>query len=122
MRRPGTITYPKTVGPWELEPHYSHHVGAMTAEALHSKADIAFQLALRDKELELLRKEFLAATARDEIKAQLSQATAEMATLRACVEAANDYINKRSIVPYRQQQQLVAFDAAMAKLKESQKP
>lgn len=58
MKRPGTPTYPKTVGPWELEPHYSHHVGAMTAEGLHEKADIAFQLALRDKriaELEALR-------------------------------------------------------------------
>jgi hypothetical protein len=66
MRRPGTITYPKTVGPQELEPYYSHHVGAMTSEGLHHKQDIAFQLALRDKEIALLRKELLAATARPE--------------------------------------------------------
>lgn len=35
--------------PWDLEPHYSRHVSAMTTEALHSKHDIAKQLALRDK-------------------------------------------------------------------------
>jgi len=57
MKRPGTPTYPKHVGPWELEPYYSHHVGAMTSEALHEKADIAFQLALRDKEIAELRQE-----------------------------------------------------------------
>src|SRR4051794_24358643 len=41
--------------PWVLEPHYSRHVAAMTAEGLHSKADIAGELAFRDwriKELE----------------------------------------------------------------------
>jgi len=32
----------------DLEPHYSKHVGAMTREALHSKADIAAELAWRD--------------------------------------------------------------------------
>lgn len=51
MKRPGTPTYPKTVGPWELEPHYSRHVSAMTTEGLHHKQDIAFQLALRDKRI-----------------------------------------------------------------------
>ena len=35
--------------PEELEPHYSQHVGAMTSEALHSKADIAAELAYRDQ-------------------------------------------------------------------------
>lgn len=57
MKRPGTPTYPKTVGPWELEPHYSRHVGAMTSEGLHEKADIAFQLALRDKQIAELQAE-----------------------------------------------------------------
>lgn len=40
--------------PWDLEPHYSAHVMAMTAEDLHSKADIAAELAFRDKEIERL--------------------------------------------------------------------
>lgn len=31
-----------------LEPHHSKHVSAMTTEALHSKADIAAELAARD--------------------------------------------------------------------------
>jgi hypothetical protein len=57
MKRPGTLTYPKTVGPWELEPHYSHHVGAMTEEGLHHKQDIAFQLALRDARIAELQTE-----------------------------------------------------------------
>lgn len=58
MRKTDTPTYPRDHAPWDLEPHYSHHVGAMTEERLHDKADIAFQLALRDKriaELEALR-------------------------------------------------------------------
>lgn len=54
LKRPGTPTYPKTVGPWELEPHYSRHVGAMTSEGLHDKQDIAFQLALRDQRISVL--------------------------------------------------------------------
>lgn len=54
MKRTETPTYPKTVGPWELEPHYSRHVGAMTSEGLHDKQDIAFQLALRDFRLAAL--------------------------------------------------------------------
>jgi hypothetical protein len=48
--------YPKH-HPWELEPHYSRHVSAMTSEALHSKADIAIQLAWRDQEIERLQRE-----------------------------------------------------------------
>lgn len=43
--------------PWELEPHYSKHVSAMTSEALHSKAAIAEQLAWRDQTIEVLRTE-----------------------------------------------------------------
>lgn len=46
--------YPKH-HPWDLEPHYQRHVGAMTSEALHSKADIAIQLAWRDQMIETLR-------------------------------------------------------------------
>lgn len=36
--------------------HYINHVEAMTAEGLHSKADIAAELAHRDIEIERLRK------------------------------------------------------------------
>jgi hypothetical protein len=39
-----------------LEPYYSRHVAAMTEEGLHSKSDIAAELAFRDKEMERLRK------------------------------------------------------------------
>ena len=35
----------------ELEPFYSRHVSAMTAEGLHSKSAIAAELAYRDKAL-----------------------------------------------------------------------
>lgn len=41
--------------PREFEPHYSKHVSAMTSEELHSKHDIAIQLAWRDQEIEHLR-------------------------------------------------------------------
>lgn len=41
--------------PWELEPHYSRHVSAMTTEQLHHKSAIAEQLAWRDQVIESLR-------------------------------------------------------------------
>ena len=44
------LLYPK-VNPIELEPFFSEHMQAMTVEALHSKADIAAQLAARDKKI-----------------------------------------------------------------------
>jgi hypothetical protein len=39
--------------PWpqDLEPYYCNHVSAMTREGLHSKSDIAQQLAWRDKQI-----------------------------------------------------------------------
>lgn len=43
--------------PWELEPHYSRHVSAMTTEALHAKYAIAAELAFRDAEIERLKTE-----------------------------------------------------------------
>lgn len=48
------------VGPRELEPYYHRHLSAMTSEDLHSKSEIAEELAARDKriaELELLASE-----------------------------------------------------------------
>ena len=50
-----TSLYDKNRRPWNLEPYYSAHVSAMTSEGLHSKADIAAELAFRDKELAALR-------------------------------------------------------------------
>lgn len=38
----------------ELEPHYTRHVMAMTGEGLHSKSDIAAELAVRDAKIEFL--------------------------------------------------------------------
>jgi len=40
--------------PRELEPHFSRHMMAMTAEDLHRKAAIAEELAYRDKRIEEL--------------------------------------------------------------------
>jgi len=41
-----------------LGEHYMRHVSAMTSESLHSKADIARQLAARDEMLALLWNEY----------------------------------------------------------------
>lgn len=41
-----------------LGKHYSRHIGAMTSESLHSKSDIARQLAIRDKMLAALWAEY----------------------------------------------------------------
>ena len=38
-----------------LEPYYSAHVSAMTTEGLHSKSNIAAELAFRDQEIARLR-------------------------------------------------------------------
>lgn len=50
------LEYPTDLKPWELEPHFARHMSAMTSEALHSKADIAMQLARRDQTIEALRR------------------------------------------------------------------
>lgn len=47
----------RSIGPSDLEPFYSEHIAAMTAEALHSKADIAEELAFRDSEIARLTSE-----------------------------------------------------------------
>lgn len=39
----------------QLSPHFERHVLAMTAEALEGKAEIAAELAWRDREIERLR-------------------------------------------------------------------
>lgn len=38
----------------ELGEHYIRHIHAMTVEGLHSKSDIAAELAWRDQQIELL--------------------------------------------------------------------
>ena len=42
--------------PFNLEPHYSLHVSAMTTERLHEKSDIAAELAFRDARIDELRR------------------------------------------------------------------
>lgn len=42
--------YPE-LKPWELEPQFSEHMLALTVEKLHSKGDIAAQLAWRDRQI-----------------------------------------------------------------------
>lgn len=49
--RPESALYPKHHKAWDLEPYYSKHVGGMTEFELHDKADIAEQLAWRDKRI-----------------------------------------------------------------------
>lgn len=44
------------VSPHDLEPEYTQHVMAMTSEKLHYKADIAMELAYRDKQIAALEK------------------------------------------------------------------
>src|SRR5579885_2015193 len=42
---------------WKLGEHYARHVQAMTVEGLHSKSDIAAELAVRDAEIERLTRQ-----------------------------------------------------------------
>lgn len=63
--------------PWELEPHYSRHVSAMTTEQLHHKADIAEQLAWRDQVIESLRARV------DELESKLRGALHAVQDIRA---------------------------------------
>ncbi len=49
--RPESALYPKHHKAWDLEPHYSQHIGGMTEFELHDKSDIAEQLAWRDKRI-----------------------------------------------------------------------
>ena len=44
----------------ELEPYFIRHLSAMTAEGLHSKADIAKELAFRDKRIADLERQLAA--------------------------------------------------------------
>lgn len=48
-----TRLYPEQ-DPESLEPFYTRHLQAMTAEGLHEKSDIAAQLAVRDQQLNMV--------------------------------------------------------------------
>ena len=50
-----TKLYAKRI-PSELQPWFSQHMEAMTAENLHSKGEIAMELAWRDKQIDKLNK------------------------------------------------------------------
>lgn len=41
----------------DLGEYYTKHISAMTDEGLHSKSDIAAELAFRDAEIDRLKKE-----------------------------------------------------------------
>lgn len=45
----------------DLGQFYTKHVSAMTREALHSKAEIAAELAVRDREIAILKSRLAAA-------------------------------------------------------------
>lgn len=51
-----TPVYPLNLFPQQLEPHFSKHMEAMTAERLDGKFEIAEQLAWRDQRIEFLWK------------------------------------------------------------------
>jgi len=50
------LLYDKEATAKDLEPWFSKHMMAMTAEGLHSKAEIAIELARRDIQIEALQK------------------------------------------------------------------
>lgn len=50
------LLYDKTILARDVEPWFSKHMMAMTAEGLHSKAEIAVELARRDALIEDLER------------------------------------------------------------------
>ena len=47
--------YDKTATGRDLEPWFSKHMMAMTAEGLHAKSEVAVELARRDMQIEALQ-------------------------------------------------------------------
>ncbi len=74
-----------------LQPHYIKHVDAMTAEGLHSKSDIAAELAWRDLQI---------AEARDQVnhyKAMLTKESGEVTISRnGYVEQLEQQLDRRA--------------------------
>ena len=52
--------YDRTVTGRDLEPWFSKHMMAMTAEGLHAKSEIAVELARRDTQIEALKESLVA--------------------------------------------------------------
>ncbi len=105
-----TTEYRTRPDPRDLEPFFSRHMMAMTAEELDSKADIAMELAYRDKRIALLEAEVAALCKADikrvptrdarikELEAENAQAKhtiAEQQRLIAGLQDARDYWKER---------------------------
>lgn len=71
----------------ELSEHYAKHVFAMTAEGLHSKSDIAAELAYRDAEIDRLTQELANS------RAVLGVAGEHIIELTSQLELVDDMIN-----------------------------
>jgi hypothetical protein len=69
--------YYSETDPRKVEPHFSKHMNAMTAESLESKGDIAIELAVRDTEIERLRKKAGQRGARMQIMARFLRRSPE---------------------------------------------
>lgn len=70
-----------TLKPWDMDDaggHYCRHVSAMTTENLHSKADIAEELAWRDMQLAKLRKRM---TESESVEVRLRESRALLARM-----------------------------------------
>jgi len=94
MTTPMTKLYDKDRRPWDLEPHYCRHTSAMTEEELHTKADIAKELAFRDQQIARLRASFECYNAewhaealRDNDRLRETVRKREQEHLDACAEA-----------------------------------
>jgi hypothetical protein len=95
------LKYPKLMEPWNLEPHYSEHVGAMTTEELHSKHDIAKQLAWRDQQLEVAN-------------ARIIELQAEVAIERSGCDTALEHLEQHTAM---NGQLIEAFDNLVGELR-----
>lgn len=73
-----------------LSPHYAKHISAMTSEGLHSKAEIAEELAVRDKRIA-------------DLEAQLSALQAGEPVAEACYSGEeSDYLTCLLLKPVKQ--------------------
>lgn len=86
--------------PFNLEPHYSLHVSAMTTEGLHEKTDIAAELAFRDAQIDKLRRFVDAARSqlRREKFAAIQKRAKAMADISDCIETPAQLLAKLTAV------------------------
>jgi hypothetical protein len=92
--------------PGDLEPHYSAHVAAMTAEGLHGKAEIAIELAFRDKELDFYKRE------NNRLYVDIEMRNTENARLRELLAVMLSKVNRDEI--YKHDLIAIAMDGAAA--------